>query len=126
MTEAVEIHEEAATGEQRRFWVLRMVRVRLTALAHLDTYGSFPVHDLSESGVFLVAASSVPVRTQVRLRLESAEFPRPLELAGAVARIGLSAGGSHGFAIRFDNIAASERHLIQELVKAKHVKARNP
>ena len=123
--EAVEIRmERTPAGEQRRFWVLRMVRVTVNATSRIEGYGDFPVYDISETGMFIVAASPIPVGLPVQILLESAELPRTITLSGRVTRIGNSKGGQKGFAVRFDNIAASDRVCIQELVKSKHVKTR--
>jgi hypothetical protein len=102
-----------------------MARVRLNGVARIEGHGIFPVHDLSESGVFLVTRTPIAVGTPLSFRLEAGELPQPLALTGMVARVGLSEGGQHGFAVRFESLTAAERHRLQELVRAKHVRQRN-
>jgi hypothetical protein len=122
----VEISEEdgARQGEPRRYWVLRMVRVLVSGTAQVEGLGTFPVYNLSESGVFLIAPSPITLGTKVKLKLESPELGQVIDLQGTVVRNGKTGKGDPGFAVRFDEIPAAQRLLIQQVVKAKHVKSR--
>jgi Tfp pilus assembly protein PilZ len=110
---------EAEGDANQKAWIRRHTRVRLDGTVTVEDYGTFTSFDISEGGLFIVANTPIPFGTDVKLHIESAAFPKPLDMTGIVIREGLSEAGETGFAIQFTRVNPAHRRVLQDYVKQK-------
>jgi len=100
-------------------WIRRYGRVTIEGSVAIDAFGTYPIVDLSEGGVFLKSAAAIPFGTDLRFRLDSPSFPKPLDMTGIVIREGASEDGQAGFAIQFTRVNPAHRRMVHEYVKSR-------
>lgn len=110
---------EAEGDTPQKAWIRRHTRVRLDGTVTVEDYGTFTTFDISEGGLFIVADTPIPFGTDVKLHIQSAVFPKPLDMTGIVIREGRSDAGETGFAIQFTRVNPAHRRLLQDYVKQK-------
>ena len=110
---------DAEGDANQKAWIRRHTRVRLEGSVSIDGYGVFNTFDCSEGGLFIVANTPIPFGTDVKMRVESTAFPKPMDMTGIVIREGLSEAGEAGFAIQFTRVNPAHRRLVQDYVKQK-------
>jgi hypothetical protein len=110
---------EAEGDSNQKAWIRRHTRVRLDGTVTVEDYGTFTSFDISEGGLFIVANTPIPFGTDVKLHIESAAFPKPLDMTGIVIREGISEAGETGFAIQFTRVNPAHRRVLQDYVKQK-------
>lgn len=90
-------------------------RVSMEGNVEIPDVGRFPLVNISETGLFVQAATALAVGTEVKFTILSPEFGTPLEMTGVVMRAGAALGRT-GFAIEFTRVNPSHRRAISVAV----------
>lgn len=94
-------------------------RVPMEGQVGIPSLGSLPLVNISETGLFVEAASAPPMGTEVKLRILSPCLSTPLEMTGVVIRAG-TVLEKIGFAIEFTRVnPAHRRAIIEAIAKTK-------
>ena len=92
-------------------------RVKATGEIEVESYGKYPIFDLSEGGVFAVAPEPIDVGIEVNFTLRAKGIKEDLTMMGLVIRHGENEG-KKGFAVEFIRVNPAYKRLLQQFVFA--------
>lgn len=96
--------------------VRRNCRVPISASITIVGRGTYKLGNISEGGAFVMAADGLSVGTDLKFKIESKSFQKPLEMTGVVIRQNVH-GETAGFAIEFTRVNPAYKRLLHEYVK---------
>jgi hypothetical protein len=92
-------------------------RVPMDGKVVLDGHGTFPVMNISETGLILKSSKGIPVGMEVKFLLEHKGFEKSLSMTGITIREG-AYEGAVGIAIQFTRVNPAHKRVLQEYVKS--------
>jgi hypothetical protein len=106
--------EEEPKRNGRRMW-----RVPIDATVQIEAHGEFTVIDISEGGLLLEATSSdIEVGTDLKLRISSPSFSKPLDMTGLLVRQE-ECDGKRCFGVEFTKVNPAHKRALAGYVASK-------
>jgi len=98
--------------------IRRHGRAKIVGTADIAEYQTYPVYDIAEGGIFVIAEPPLPVGISVKFKLISDSFAKPMNMTGIVIRLGSTEEGQMGFGIQFTRVNPAYSRIIRDYVSA--------